>query len=146
MILRPFRLFTFVMTLHLPFSFCIFFIQTHLNSSNFVKTWLNLAHLGSFSFISFFYKKEETFYKDISFLLHLLICPIIHPVIPPVIRPVICPVIHPIVCPVIHPAIHPGYPPSHPPSCPPSHLPSHLPDYLMVSYASQSNYPGHQVI
>ena len=129
MILRLFRLFTFVMTLHLPFSFCIFFIQTHPNSSNFVKTWLNLAHLGSFSFISFFIKKTQFFIKIylsfcicLSAQLSTQLSPQLSALLSAqlstrlsaqlsiqlsilVIRPVICPVVRQVICPVICPII-----------------------------------------
>ena len=60
-------------------------------------------------------KKDTTFYKSASFLLHLVIhlvirpviCPVICPVIRPVIRRVIHRVIRPVICKVIRPVIRP---------------------------------------
>ena len=84
--------------------------------SNFVKKSIYLPF-----FFCFFFKKDATFYKSASFLLHLVIhlvihqvirpvtCPVIHPVIYPVIHPVIRPVIRPVICPVIRPVIRPVF-------------------------------------
>ena len=124
-----------VQTFHFCDDFTPPFFILHLfytNSSKLIKFCQNLAQLGSsrlIFFYIFFYKKDAIFYKDISFLLHLLICPIIHPVIPQlsallsaqlstrlsaqlsiqlsilVIRPVIRPVVRQVICPVICPII-----------------------------------------
>ena len=71
------------------------FIKVHHFFCIWLSTWLSAR--SSARLPARLFKKDTTFYKSASFLLHLVICP------------VICPVIHPVICPIIHPVIRPVF-------------------------------------